>query len=274
MAKKVTAAVATPDASTITSIKGFDGNLQCRGYQFEVGKTFKHAGSVKACKSGFHACTIEAHPFSVFGYYQPAGSRFFLVTQSGDTNSDDGIKIASAKITIDVEISIGELVKRAWDYVWSRAVKTDEAHVTITQGAASSTGGYGAALSTGDYGAASSTGTRGAASSTGYQGAASSTGDQGAALSTGDYGAASSAGGYGAALSTGYQGAASSTGTRGAAMASGYLGKVMGTNGNALFAVERDTSGSIVSVASGIVGRDGIEPNVWYTARAGKLECE
>ena len=222
-AKKDTAPVAPV---VITSIKGFDADLACRGYKFALGQTFEHTGKVQACAGGFHACTTEAHPFEVFGYYPPAGSRYCMVTQTGDTHSDDSIKIASAKITIDLEITIGDLVKRAWDYVWSRAIKSDDAHVTI------------------------------------YQGAASSTRDQGAASSTGDQGAASS---------TGYQGAASSTGYQGAAMASGYAGKVMGALGNALFAVERNGNYEIVSVAAAIVGQDGIEPNVWYVARGGRL---
>jgi len=207
------------------AIKGFDGNLQCRGFQFEVGKTYEHKGDVVACGSGFHACPVEHHPLSVFGYYAPAGNRFFEVTQGGQSSAE-GTKLASATITIDFELTIGDLVKRAWDYVWSKATKTDDAHVTI------------------DYGAASSTGYQGAASSTGTRGAASSTGDYGAASSTGDYGAA---------------------------MASGFGGKVMGADGNALFAVERNGSYEIISVASGIVGRDGIKAGVWYSCRNGAL---
>ncbi|WP_218000333.1 hypothetical protein, partial [Sphingomonas soli] len=58
--------------------------------------------------------------------------------------------------------------------------------------------------------------------------------------------------------------------TRGAAISS-YEGKVSGAVGNALFGIERDANLDIVSVACGIVGQAGIEPNVWYVARGGKL---
>ena len=245
----------------ITSIKGTDLNLRCRDFQFEVGKTYTVSGDIKACERGFHACPIEHHPLSVFEYYPPGQSRFWEVTQGGETSAKDN-KLASAEITISVEISIGDLVKRAWDYVWSRAEKCDGDHATGERGAASATGARGAASATGDWGAASATGTQGAASATGARGAASATGERGAASATGARGAASA---------TGDWGAASATGERGAATASGYEGRVMGRDGNALFAVERDNRCNIVSVASGIVGKDGIKAYTWYLCKSGKL---
>jgi len=215
----------------VIAYKGFDRNLQCRGYQFEIGKSYQHDGPVKSCESGFHACK---HPLSVFEFYAPGQSRYAEVKLSGaicDQASGD-TKIAGAKISIEVELSISDLVKRAWNYVWS--------HCTIEGEVA--TGYHGAASSTGYHGAASSTGTRGAASSTGTHGAASS---------------------------TGYQGAASSTGKDATAMACGYEGRVSGTDGCAMFLVERDDDYCIVNVWAGIAGRDGIKPNTFYMLKGG-----
>ena len=235
----------TTTEETINSIKGFDLDWKCLDFQFEIGKTYEQSGDIVACQNGFHA--IEGHPLEVFGYYAPGISRYAEVKQSGQIARHHGdSKVASAKIAIGVELHLHDLIQRAVKWVFDHAKPKNTER------------------STGDYGAASSTGDYGAASSTGYQGAASSTGIYGAASSTGIYGAASSTGDYGAASSTGIYGAASSTGRKGAAMASGFEGRVMGTDGNALFLVRRDSDGKITHAWAGIVGRDGIKPNVWY----------
>ncbi|MDK2769902.1 MAG: hypothetical protein KYX69_19565, partial [Sphingomonas sp.] len=181
--QKPEAAQTTADPVTI-SIKGFDKSLACREYQFELGKTYQHDGAVKACAGGFHACPVDHHPLSVFEFYAPAGSRYGEVAQFGETSAKD-TKLASASITINFELTLGDLVKRAWDYVWSRATLEEGSTATGYQGAASATGEQGAASATGYQGAASATGYQGAASATGYQGAASATGTRGAASATG-----------------------------------------------------------------------------------------
>ena len=243
------------EEAAVTSIKGFDANLRCSGFQFETGKTFVHEGRVAACKEGFHACPVEQHPLSVFDFYPPAGSRYFEVQQGGETNTE-GVKLASATLTLSFELTLGDLVKRAWDYVWSRATLEGE-------------------KATGYQGAASATGYQGAASATGEYGAASATGSQGAASATGEYGAASATGEYGAASATGYQGAASATGEYGAASATGTGGKAKGIDGCALFLVERlndfdPEHGKIIAVWAGIAGRDGIKADTFYTLRDGE----
>jgi len=252
MAPKKTPPASVTEPATITAFKGFDTNFRCRDFQYEVGQTYEHKGDVVVCRSGYHACE---HPLNVFAYYPPAISRYAEVTLAGAMAREEGgdTKIAAAKITINVEVSIGELIKRAWDYVWSRA--------KIEEGAASATG---------DQGAASATGLRGAASATGYQGAASATGYQGAASATGYRGAASATGLRGAASATGDQGAASATGDQGAAMSAGYEGRVMGADGNALFLIERDDRLNIIAVWAGIAGRDGIKADTWYMLRGGQ----
>ena len=289
--------------------KGMDQNMQCLGFQYEVGKEYEHTGPLKCCPSeeeakkgigGFHACE---YPLDVFNYYPPAGSRFFEVEQSGKlSKSDDDSKVASTKIKIGAEISIAGLVKAAVEYTKERATEVPGGHATGYRGAASATGDCGAASATGDRGAASATGDRGAASATGdcgaasatgYRGAASATGDRGAASATGyrgaasatgDCGAASATGDCGAASATGYRGAASATGDCGAAsatgkdsvaLAAGKDGRAMGALGCVIFCVEREewngNTYPIKAAKAAIVDGEILKPNVWYTLRDGEF---
>ena len=214
--------------------KGFDKNFQCRGFQYEVHKSYTHKGKIEPCESGFHACE---YPLSVFNYYAPAYSRFAEVEASGEIVLS-GDKIACEKLKIKSELSLDSLIKAAIKFTFDSAKWSKEKIATGNYGAASATGEFGAASATGERGAASATGERGAASATGfygaasamgYRGAASATGNQGAASATGFCGAASATGNYGAASATGFCSAASATGYQGAASATGYRGAASAT---------------------------------------------
>ncbi|HCE6992256.1 TPA: hypothetical protein NHP85_006552 [Pseudomonas aeruginosa] len=220
----------------VTAYKGFKQDLTCRGYQFEIGGTYKHDGEVEACASGFHSCE---YPLDVFGYYAPGESRFAIVKASGQlSRHDDDSKIASATLVVEAEISMPTMISRAIDWIMSKVDKSVEQTVvgetasnTGYQSAASNTGNRSAASNTGNRSAASNTGDCSAASNTGYQSAASNTGNrsaasntgyQSAASNTGNYSAASNTGDCSAASNTGDCSAASNTGNRSAASNTGY----------------------------------------------------
>ena len=152
--------------------KGFDKNLQCRGFQYEVGKEYETDRAV-VCESGFHTCKC---PLDVWEFYPPSeGNRFCEVEQSGETKTDS-TKTVSTKIKIGAEIGIPGLVKAHVE--WVRA---------NTEGGSSNneTGDCSAATNTGYHSAATNTGNRSAAMNTGNCSAAEVKGEDSIAIVTG-----------------------------------------------------------------------------------------
>ena len=71
--------------NVIKSYKGFDKDMQCRGFQYEVGKEYDMDGEIKCCNRGFHACKS---PLEVWRYYDMLNSRFAEVEQSGKIDEE------------------------------------------------------------------------------------------------------------------------------------------------------------------------------------------
>ena len=95
--------------------KGFDENLKCRDFQFEIGKTYFHDGLVRVGESGFHACE---NPWDVLRYYPLTDSRYCVVEQSGEIHRHGGdSKIASSSITISTEMTLPDFVKTCVDWL-------------------------------------------------------------------------------------------------------------------------------------------------------------
>ena len=142
--------------------KGFDKDLKCRGYQYEVGKEYEHKGFVKCCNSGFHACE---NPLEVLGYYGPANSRYFEVEQSGELQTDDdGSKVASSKISIKCEIGLRGLIAAGVKFILEK--------VDFKNAKKSNTGYYSAATNTGYCSAAKVEGSNSIAIVTGFNSSA------------------------------------------------------------------------------------------------------
>ncbi|MBA3097265.1 hypothetical protein CBX40_000890 [Salmonella enterica] len=215
----------------IMTFKGFNKNLKCRDFQFEIGKTFHHDGKVEACGSGFHACEC---PFDVFSYYPPAESRYAETISFGviDREEIGDTKIASASITIKAELTLPQFIQRGIEWIWSKIDKSLEQKIntgyrsaatnTGYQSAATNTGYQSAATNTGNWSAATNTGNQSAATNTGNRSAATNTGYQSAATNTGNWSAATNTGNQSAATNTGYRSAATNTGYQSAATNTGY----------------------------------------------------
>ena len=276
----------TKKTNEITAYKGFDQDLKCRDFQYEIGKTYKHKGEVMVCNSGFHACE---NPLAVFEYYPPT-SRFARVKCAGKiskgSNSDKEI-IACEELTVEAEIGLLELISEAVEWI----------------PAASNTGNYSAASNTGNYSAASNTGYKSVSSSTGYQSVASnigynsvsnSTGYQSVSSNAGNYSAATSAGNCSVSSNTGINSRASSTGFRSVsvnaglrseaevsglhsvACALGEQSKAKAAAGGAIVCVYRNGSGDLVHIRAAKVGENGIKADTWYTLdhKGEFTECE
>lgn len=156
----------------IKAYKGFDKDLSCRGFKYEVGKEYEETDDIKACEKGFHACP---YPLDVLGYYAPAGSRFCEVEQSGKIDDSESDKVCSSKIRIGAELDIMGLVKAAVSYVKERC--TNECNADPGKPA---TAGYRGAATAGDSGAATA-GNYGAATARGK----ASTGSNGLSVARG-----------------------------------------------------------------------------------------
>ncbi|MDP2618585.1 MAG: hypothetical protein Q8P46_00170, partial [Hyphomicrobiales bacterium] len=140
------------EAAPIIAVKGFGPDWTCRGFKFEVGKTYKHDGPVEPCESGFHACL---DPFDVLSYYGFDG-KFAEVELAGETKPHtEDTKIAAAEITIKAELTIPAFIQRGVDFIMSK--------VDWKGASESNTGDESAATNTGDLSAATNTGNRSAA---------------------------------------------------------------------------------------------------------------
>jgi hypothetical protein len=92
----------------ITSYKAFDKNMQCRGFQYEVGKEYEMDGEIKCCNRGFHACKS---PIEVWNYYDMLNSRYAEVEQSGKIEKEENsTKVCSSHIKIKAELKLADII--------------------------------------------------------------------------------------------------------------------------------------------------------------------
>ena len=145
--------------------KGFDKDLKCRNFQYEIGKEYTEE-KADICNCGFHACEF---PMDVFGYYPPSDSRYCEVDlEANDQKSSDDSKRVGKKISVKAEIGIAGIIKAGVEYIKEQVNWEDDK--------ATNTGNYSAATNTGNQSAATNTGNRSAAIVEGKESIALATG--------------------------------------------------------------------------------------------------
>ena len=97
--------------------KGFDKDLKCRGFQYEVGKEYEE-GSANLCKKGFHACE---NPLDAFRYYGPTDSRYCEVdVDDNGERSDADSKVCGKHIKIGAEIGMKGVINAGVRFVFDK----------------------------------------------------------------------------------------------------------------------------------------------------------
>ena len=289
--------------------KGFDKDMKCRDFQYEIGKTYEEP-TAELRSRGFHACE---RPLDVLRYYEPGKMSRYCEVDLDDVSAqkDNDSKRCGKKIAVKAEIGITGLVKAQIEYVKEHATMehTDPKQATAGEFGAATAGEHGAATAgefgaatagkygaatagwsgaatAGEYGAATA-GKYGAATA-GWSGAATA-GEYGAATAgkygaatAGKYGAATAgefgaatAGEYGAATAGEFGAATSrgcvSVGKNGCGLVRGENVKIKGGMGAILvIAVENDVDYDIKEWKAFVVDGETVKPDTWYTLKDGR----
>jgi hypothetical protein len=225
----------------IIAYKAMGKNMQCRGKQYEVGKTY-HEDKADCCHAGMHACE---NPLEVLHYYPLRDSpRFFEVECGGNVDkSKEDSKLACTELTVKGEVNFAGLVKATVNAVFNR-VKGKE---PFSSGYSSTAG------SSGDSSTAGSSGDSSTAGSSGYSSTAGSSGRSSTAAATGAYCRAKA------------------DGKDSIAVVNGACGKACGALGCYLVLTEYDDDGHMICAKMARVDGSAIRENVYYTLKNGEF---
>lgn len=134
--------------------KGFESDLTCRGFQYEIGKTYMMDRKPIICEQGFHCCLKLS---DVFAFYSPIGyehsvknckhiaksilteNRYCLVEILGDVDTGSfeemrfSTKIATNKIKIVQELTANDVITILEDELLSARGRCQTLEGTLAQ---------------------------------------------------------------------------------------------------------------------------------------------
>ena len=282
----------------IKSYKGFDKDMQCRGFQYEVGKEYEMDGEIKCCNRGFHACKS---PMEVWDYYDMLSSRYAEVEQSGKIDKEgNSTKVCSSRIKIKAELKLADIINIGveWlkDITSPSKVKTDgELNDNgDRKKQIGSSGDYAQIGSSGDYAKIGSSGDSAKIGSSGDYAKIGSSGDYAKIGSSGDYAQIGSSGDYAKIGSSGYYAQIGSSGDSAQIGSSGDYAKIDSTGEDSVIMCAGGNSKAKAKIGSWItlsewewsdekkrdvpvcvkteyVDGENIKSDTWYQLKNGKF---
>ena len=212
--------------NVITSYKGFDKDMKCRNFQYEVGKEYEMDGEIKCCNRGFHACKS---PMEVWDYYDMLNSRYAEVEQSGKIDKEENsTKVCSSRIKIKAELKQADIINIGVE--WLKDI-TSPSKVKMN-GVLNDYGDRKKQIgSSGDYAQIGSSGDYAQIGSSGDYAKIGSSGDYAQIGSSGDSAKIGSSGYYAKIGSSGYYAQIGSSGDYAQIGSSGYYAQI-GSSGD------------------------------------------
>ena len=278
------------EKKTIKAYKGFDKDLKCRNFQYEIGKEYEIDGDIKVCKRGFHACE---NPMEVFAHYDMLNSRFAEVEQSGKIDTEyNSTKVCSSKIKVKAELKLADIIKLGVE--WLKEVTSPEK--VDNKGELNDNGAYYAKIGSsgdsaqiGSSGDSAQIGSSGLSAQIGSSGLSAQIGSSGYYVqigSSGDYAQIGSSGlsaqigssgDYAKIGSSGDSTQINSTGEYSVIMAAGYNSIAKAKKGSWITLAEwekdnKDRKWKPVYVKTEQVDGDIIKADTWYRLVNGKFE--
>ena len=240
----------------ITSYKAFDKNMQCRGFQYEVGKEYEMDGEIECCNRGFHACKS---PIEVWNYYDMLNSRYAEVEQSGKIEKEENsTKVCSSHIKIKAELKLADIINIGVEWlkditspskVKADGVLNDNGDIRKQIG---SSGDYAKIGSSGESAQIGSSGNSAQIGSSGDYAKIGSSGDSAQIGSSGDYAKIGSSGDYDKIGSSGYSAQIGSSGYSAQIGSSGDYAQIDSTGEDSVIMCAGNSSRAKAKVGSWI----------------------
>ena len=270
----------------ITSYKAFDKNMQCRGFQYEVGKEYEMDGEIKCCNRGFHACKS---PMEVWDYYDMLDSRYAEVEQSGKIDAGENLtKVCSSRIKIKAELKLADIINIGVEWlkditspskVKADGVLNDNGDRRKQIGSSGDcaqigSSGYSAKIGSSGYSAQiGSSGDYAKIGSSGYSAKIGSSGDCAQIGSSGDYAQIGSSGDYAQIGSSGDYAKIGSSGDCAQIGSSGYSAKI----GSSGYSAKIGSSGDYAQIGSSgdyaKIGSSGYSAKIDSTGEDSVIMC-